>query len=143
MSLNVLTLTGRTTSDIELKTSASGVDYCMFSLAVEDRSAKEKKTYFFRCTAYRGTAKLLSQNVKKGSEIGIQGKLTQSTFTDKQGSKRESIQIVVNDVSFENVKTGKWNSGSNSSSQGYQRTADAAPREEDTYLDFNEDDIPF
>ena len=111
----------------------------MFSLAAEDRSAKEKKTYFFRCTAYRGTAKLLSQNVKKGSEISIQGKLTQSTYTDKQGAKRESIQIVVNDVSFENVKNDKWNSGS----QGYKRTADAVPRTEDTVLDFNEDDIPF
>ena len=99
MSINSITLTGRTTADIEVKTSAKGTHYCNFQLAVD-----KKETDFFSLTAFGKTAENLAQFVKKGSMIGIIGKLKTNSYVDNDGKKRVATYVRVNEVSFESLK---------------------------------------
>ena len=104
MSINSITLTGRTTADIEVKTSAKGTHYCNFQLAVPDGFGDKKETDFFSLTAFGKTADNLAQFVKKGSMIGIIGKLKTNSYVDNDGKKRVATYVRVNEVSFESLK---------------------------------------
>lgn len=70
--MNKVILTGRTTKDIEVKTSASGTTFAKFTVAVQ---AGKDKADFINCTAFGKTAELLEKYVHKGNRIGIEGRL--------------------------------------------------------------------
>lgn len=71
-----------------------------FSIAVRD-GFKKDKTHFFDCKAFGKTAEIVRDYVKKGDEIGINGRLEQETWDDKQtNQKRSKIVIIANQVSL-------------------------------------------
>lgn len=101
MALNTVVLTGRTVEDITVKTTNGGKRLANIRLAVD---AGNDQTYFFDCVAWNNLAEAVAKNVGKGSLIGVSGQLTQSTYEDKNGNKRNSVQILVQNVSFEQTK---------------------------------------
>lgn len=101
--MNVCALTGRFTSEPELKTTSNGVSVTSFCLAVDRKyqpSGEEKKADFIDCVAWRNTAEFICKYFNKGSMIGIEGEIQTRTFEDKNGNKRKATEVVVGNASF-------------------------------------------
>ena len=98
MAMNLVVLTGRTTKDPELKYSASGSAYCKFTIAV-NRMKKEDGADFIFCTAFGKTAELIGEYVRKGHQIGVQGRLQQETY-EKDGATQSKTGVTVEKIEF-------------------------------------------
>ena len=102
--LNKVIIMGRLTKDPDLKNTQSGVAMCRFSVAVErqfkDKLTGERQTDFLDCTAFRGTAEFISRYFSKGNMILVEGNIQNNNFTDNNGVKHYSNNIMVENVSF-------------------------------------------
>jgi single-strand DNA-binding protein len=100
-SLNKVVLIGRLTRDPELRYTSAGLAVASFSIAV-DRVAKNqdgtKKTDFFRCNAWRQKAEFVSNYIQKGRLVAVDGRIELNEYTDKDGLKRFSTDIVCDNV---------------------------------------------
>ncbi len=110
--INTVVLMGRLTFDPELRTTPSGVSVVRFQIAVDrnyQKAGEERKADFVDVTAWRQTADFVSRYFHKGSMIAIEGSLQTDNYTDKDGNKRKSIQVVANNVSFCGSKSESGN----------------------------------
>ena len=98
MAMNLVVLTGRLTKDPELKYGASGTAYCKFTLAV-NRMKKDDPADFIFCSAFGKTAELIAEYVKKGHQLGVQGRLQQDTY-EKDGEKISKTGVTVDKIEF-------------------------------------------
>lgn len=98
MAFNLVILTGRLTKDPELKHGASGTAYCKFTLAV-NRMKKDDPADFIFCSAFGKTAELIAEYVKKGNNLGVQGRLQQDTY-EKDGEKVSKTGVTVDKIEF-------------------------------------------
>ena len=96
--MNNCNFTGRLTKDPELKTTQSGKKYLRFCLAVDGIKDKDgnKTADFVDCIACNKSAEIIAQYTRKGSKLGISGRLHTTTY-DKDGEKRKSVDVVVNE----------------------------------------------
>lgn len=92
--MNNVTLIGRVTEDIELRTTTNGKSVVNFTLAV--RRNKEE-TDFIDCKAWKGTADYLSTYIHKGNRIAVTGRLEQERW-EKDSKKYSKLLVVVNEV---------------------------------------------
>ena len=101
--LNHITVMGRMTRDPELRYTNAGTAVASFALAV-DRDFKgqngQKETDFIECTAWKGTAEFVSKYFAKGRMAVVNGRLQIRDWTDKQGNKRKSAEVVVFNIYF-------------------------------------------
>ena len=129
---------GRLTRDPELKKTNSDLSVVSFSLAVDrDYAAKgaEKETDFIDVTAWRSTAEFIAKYFRKGSMAVVSGRLQMRDWTDKEGNKRRSAEVVANDVWFgESKRSG----GSEPGPEPERASASAAEEPAD-----DESDLPF
>ena len=98
MSINIVILTGRLAREPELKYGASGTAYCKFTLAV-NRMKKDDPADFIFCSAFGKTAELIAEYVKKGNNLGVQGRLQQDTY-EKDGEKISKTGVTVDKIEF-------------------------------------------
>ena len=98
MAFNLVILTGRLTKEPELKHGASGTAYCKFTLAV-NRMKKDDPADFIFCSAFGKTAELIAEYVKKGHQLGVQGRLQQDTY-EKDGEKISKTGVTVDKIEF-------------------------------------------
>ena len=115
--LNRIILMGRLTRDPELRRTGSGTAVTSFSLAV-DRDFKsqsgEKETDFIDIVAWRNTAEFVSKYFTKGRMAVVEGRLQIRDWTDKDGGKRRSAEVVADNVYFgDSKRDGGHNSGYN------------------------------
>ena len=96
--MNRIILVGRTTKEIELRSTTSGKITTSFCIAV-DRRAKNTAD-FIDCVAWGKTAELLRDYVRKGEKIGIEGSLQTRTYEDKNGNNRKAVEVLVDSVEF-------------------------------------------
>ncbi len=105
--LNHIIVMGRLTRDPELRRSPSGTAVTSFTLAV-DRDYKsqdgEKETDFIDIVAWRITAEFVSKYFSKGRMAVVEGRLQIRDWTDKEGGKRRSAEIVADNVYFGDSK---------------------------------------
>ena len=105
--LNHITLMGRLTRDPELRRTQSGTAVTSFTLAV-DRDFKsqsgEKETDFIDIVAWRSTAEFVSKYFTKGRMAVVEGRLQIRDWTDKDGGKRRSAEVIANNVYFGDSK---------------------------------------
>ena len=117
--LNHIIVMGRLTRDPELRRTGSGVAVASFTLAVED-DFKDKdgnrKTNFIDCNAWRGLGEMVAKYFHKGSMAIVSGKLDIREWTDKEGNKRRSAEVVADSVYFGDSKKSEQG---DSSSYGY------------------------
>ena len=113
---NLVVLTGRLTSDPELKTTQTGVSVCSFSIAVERKykQGEDRQADFINIVAWRGTAEFVSKYFTKGSMIGIEGAIQSRKYQDKDGNTRTAFEVVANNVQFIEAKKPQGNGESNS-----------------------------
>ena len=105
--LNHIVVMGRLTRDPELRQTQSGDAVCSFSIACErDFKTKDgrKETDFIDCTAWRNTAEFVSKYFAKGRMAIVEGRLQLRDWTDKEGSKRRSAEIVASSAYFGDSK---------------------------------------
>ena len=95
MSLNKVILTGRLTKDAELRATATGTDVTSFTLAVD---GFQNNTNFINCVAWNQQAKFITTYCKKGSLVGVEGRLQTRTFDRRDGSKATATEVIVERV---------------------------------------------
>ena len=102
--LNHITIMGRLTRDPELRRTGSGVAVASFTLAVDrDFSPKdggERETDFIDCVAWRQTGEFVSKYFTKGRMAVVSGRLQIRSWTDKDGNKRRTAEVVADNVYF-------------------------------------------
>ena len=105
--LNKIILMGRLTRDPELRRTQSGTAVASFTLAV-DRDYKpqdgERETDFIDIVAWRGTGEFVSKYFTKGRMAVVEGRLQVRDWTDKDGNKRRSTEVVADNVYFGDSK---------------------------------------
>lgn len=105
--LNRIVLMGRLTRDPELRRTQSGTAVTSFSLAV-DRDFKsqsgEKETDFIDIVAWRNTAEFVTKYFSKGRMAVVEGRLQIRDWTDNNGGKRRSAEVVADNVYFGDSK---------------------------------------
>ena len=106
---------GRLTRDPELRYTQSQTPVASFSLAV-DRDfgrGEEKQTDFIDCVAWRQTGEFVSKYFQKGSMAVVSGRLQIRDWTDRDGNKRRSAEVVVDNVYFGESKRREGESRDN------------------------------
>ena len=137
-------ITGNITRDPELRTTTGGSSVCSFTVAVNrnyrgtDGEQKEELS-FIDCSAWGKLAETIAQYGKKGNGVLVSGRLNQRAWEDKNGNKRSSVEIVVEDFNFVGGRDGGNTSGSSS--------APASASQEDIPEDIPEEidlsEVPF
>lgn len=106
--LNQIIIMGRLTRDPELRRTGSGLAVASFTLAVDrDYSSKEggeKETDFIDCVAWRNTGEFVAKHFTKGQMAAVSGRLQIRSWTDKDGGKRRTAEIVADNVYFADSK---------------------------------------
>ena len=114
--LNHIVLMGRLTRDPELRRTGSGLAVASFSLAVDrdfaSRETNEKETDFIDVVAWRNTAEFVSKYFTKGRMAVVTGRLQIRSWTDKDGNKRRSAEVVADNVYFGDSKPTGQQTGS-------------------------------
>ena len=121
--LNHIVLMGRLTRDPELRRTGSGTAVASFTIAVDrDFSGKdstEKETDFIDCVAWRQTGEFVSKYFSKGRMAVVSGRLQIRGWTDKEGNKRRTAEVVADNVYFGDSKKEETTNNSASNGGGY------------------------
>lgn len=101
MSVNRVVLIGRLTRDPELRTTNSGKNVVDFSIAVQKRMKPQDGSPdadFFRVKAWGQTADYVNSYLQKGRLVAVDGRLETRKWTDQNGTNRESVEVVADNV---------------------------------------------
>lgn len=142
--LNHICIAGRLTRDPELRHTGSGTACASFTIAVDRDFGKnesgEKETDFVDIVAWRNTAEFVSKYFTKGRMAVVSGRLQIRNWTDKEGNKRKTAEVVADQVYFGDSK--KDDSGS-SYSPAPAYTQPAAPAQDFATIEDDDAQLPF
>lgn len=140
--LNHITLMGRLTRDVELRRTGSGIPVASFTIAVDrdftDKQSGEKETDFVDIVAWRQTGEFVSKYFSKGRMAVVSGRLQMRKWTDEDGNKRVSAEVVAENVYFGDSKKEE-SSGNSYTAPAYP----TAPAQDFTVLDDDDASLPF
>lgn len=137
--LNHIVIMGRLARDPELRHTQSGTPVATFRLAVDrdfkDKNTGERQTDWIDVVAWRGTGEFVSRYFAKGRMAVVEGRLQMREWTDKEGNKRTTAEVVADSVYFGDSKRdgddrgsyGNSSYGGQSGSYGGRSAAPAAP----------------
>ena len=121
--LNHIVIMGRLTRDPELRRTGSGIAVTSFTLAVDrdyaPKDGGERETDFIDCVAWRQTGEFVSKYFTKGRMAVVSGRLQIRGWTDKDGNKRRSAEVVADNVYFGESKRGSESASGSYSQGGY------------------------
>ena len=146
--LNHIVLMGRLTRDPELRHTGTGTAVASFALAV-DRDFKgqngETSVDFIDVVAWRNTAEFVSKYFTKGRMAVVSGRLQIRNWTDKEGNKRRSAEVVADNVYFGDSKrdgvSGSFDEYGAPADSSF--TAPAVPSSDFSMMETNDSDLPF
>ena len=158
--LNHITIMGRLTRDPELRRTGSGIAVASFTVAVDrdfgGRDGGEKETDFIDCVAWRQTGEFVTKYFTKGSMIVVSGRLQIRSWTDKEGNKRRTAEVVADNCYFGESRRSEGGSsyggnayGGNSygapaaPAYGSYSAPAAAPASDFAMLDDDDAQLPF
>ena len=157
--LNHIVIMGRLTRDPELRRTGSGVAVTSFTVAVDrdfgNRENGERETDFIDCVAWRQTGEFVSKYFAKGRMAVVSGRLQIRNWTDKEGNKRRTAEVIADNVYFGDSKrdgdSGSSSYGGNaygaapaaSNYGGYSAPAASAPASDFAMLDDDDAQLPF
>jgi single-strand DNA-binding protein len=156
-SVNKVTLLGNVGKDPEIRSTAGGNMVANLTLATSDnqkdaQGAWQERTEWHNLVAFKRTAEIVRDYVKKGSKLYIEGKITTRSWDDKEsGQKRYKTEILVNELV---LLSGREEGGSGAGSGGYSRQQSggsagidqrpaAGTDEYAQSAEISDDDIPF
>lgn len=148
--LNHITIMGRLVRDPELRRTGSGIAVASFTVAVDrDFSGKEggeKETDFIDCVAWRNTGEFVSKYFTRGRMIVVSGRLQIRNWTDKEGNKRRSAEVVADSCYFGDSKKDGGDTGSSAPAQNnygsYGQTSAYPPSNFDV-IEGDDEQLPF
>lgn len=121
--LNHIVVMGRLTRDPELRRTGSGIAVTSFTVAVDrdfsNKESGERETDFIDCVAWRSTGEFVSKYFTKGSMAVVSGRLQIRSWTDKDGNKRRTAEVVADNVYFGDSKRDGDNSNSSYGGNAY------------------------
>ena len=129
--MNKVFLIGNLTAD-PVKSNSGETVICRFSIAVNRRFSSadgEKSVDFFRITTFRKTAENCGAYLSKGRKVAVTGSLQISEYTDKDGVRRQGVDVVADEVEF---LTPKGESGDYTPSSGGGRVDKLEPVSDDS-----------
>lgn len=105
--LNHITIMGRLTRDPELRRTGSGIAVTSFTVAVDRdyKAGTEKEVDFIDCVAWRQTGEFVAKYFTKGRMAVVSGKLQIRGWTDKDGNKRRTAEVIAENVYFGDSKS--------------------------------------
>ena len=153
-SINKVILIGRLGKDPEVRFTAGGQAVANFSIATTDRWKNkqngnlEERTEWHNIVVWGKTAELCKEYLSKGRQVYIEGRLQTRAWTDKEGHKRYTTEVVAQTVQFLDSRQDR---GTTASSSGSSASAGPAPESSPAATEsdsgpppFSEDDdIPF
>lgn len=107
MALNFVALLGRITKDLELKSTQNGTSVLQFTVAVDRdfvKQGEERQADFINCVAFKETANHIAKWFSKGRMIAVEGRLQTRSYEDKNGTKHNVTEVIVNKASFTGEK---------------------------------------
>lgn len=132
--MNQVNLIGRLTADPEIKHTQSGMAMVRFSIAVDrayTKQGEEKQADFINCVAWDKKAEFICKYFSKGQKIALTGSIRTGSYTDKDGNKRNTVDVWVDNVEFcESRKQGGT-------------SADAHTQEPQKPIQYDDNDLPF
>lgn len=131
--MNKITFTGRIVADSELRFIPSGEPVLSFRVASDVGYGEKKSTNWFQCQVWGKRGESLSQRLTKGLPVTVWGTLTLREWSDKEGQKKLSPDIRVDEVEMH----GK------SESVPAQKAANSAKPEKSGSFDAMDDEVPF
>ena len=151
--LNKIILMGRLTRDPELRHTQTGTAVASFSLAVDrdfkDKATGDRTTDFIDVVAWRQTGEFVSRYFTKGRMAVVEGRLQLRDWTDRDGNKRRSAEVVADNVYFGDSRRDAAEGGYSAPSYGAPAGGRAsAPAASSSFSDFAEigeedGDLPF
>lgn len=99
MALNHVTIHGRFARDPELRRTQTGKAVVSFTLAV-DNQGKDNGASFIPCVAWDKTGEFVNNFFQKGNAIIVEGRVESREWTDKEGHKRTTLEVIVNQAHF-------------------------------------------
>ena len=141
--LNEVILMGRLTRDPDVRMTQNGTTAANFALACERDYApqgQDRETDFFDIVAFRNTADFVGQYFAKGQLVAVKGRLQQRDWTDKQGNKRRTTEILADRCYFAEKRQDR-----DASDTGFQQMSDSTPvpfAEPDMQMGLG-DELPF
>ncbi len=151
--LNHIVIMGRLVRDPELRRTGSGVAVASFRVAVDrdfaPKDGGERKADFIDCVAWRQTGEFISKYFTKGRMIVVDGRLEMRDWTDKEGNKRTSAEIVVANAYFGDSRRDGDNGGNTYAAPAapsygeYSAPAASAPASDFAMLDDDDAQLPF
>ena len=121
--LNHIVIMGRLARDPELRHTQSGTPVATFRLAVDrdfkDKNTGERQTDWIDVVAWRGTGEFVSRYFSRGRMAVVEGRLQMREWTDKEGNRRTTAEVVADSVYFGDSKRDGDGQGSYSGNNGY------------------------
>jgi single-strand DNA-binding protein len=154
MNINRVVLTGNLTRDPELRSTGNGMAICKLGIAVNTRRKNnatgdwEEKANFFRITVFGRQAESCGQYLAKGRPVAIDGRLEWSEY-EVEGQKRQSVDIIADNVQFLGGREDTGNGNGNGFSSGIRAPKSDIPADTSDFdtapvaAGVSDDDIPF
>ncbi len=147
--MNRVVLVGRLTRDPELRKTQSGIFVASFTVAIDNRQKGpngEKTTSFIPCTVWGQSAENVSKFTRKGSLVGVDGRLNQRTYDSRDNRKVSVVEVICDSVQFlESKRVDEGFAPTPAPNYGDQiKQQEIAPEENNiSGIDIAEDDLPF
>ena len=147
--LNHITIMGRLTRDPELRRTGSGIAVASFTLAVDrdfkGRDGGERATDFIDVVAWRNTAEFVSKYFTKGRMAVVEGRLQIRDWTDRDGGKRRTAEVIADNIYFGDSRRDGESSGGSYSRVSAPAPVDYGMPSGDQFAELADDDgdLPF
>lgn len=152
--INRVVIVGRLTKDPDLRYTGSNIPVVSFTVAVNRGFGKDQEADYLPCVAWRATAENVNKFVRKGSLVGVDGRIQTRNYEAQDGSKRYITEIVCDNVRFLDTKSSSSDSyREDNSFPGMNQTQDEyanfeQKRQDDPFasskkIEIDDDDLPF
>ncbi len=148
--INRVVLIGRLTKDPELRKTPNGASVCNFFLAVNRRKSKNDTSNtpdadFVPCVAWNQTADLVTTYLRKGSQLGLEGKIQTRNYDDPNipGRRVYVVEVLVDSIMFLDSKSASAGSTATSYTTDYYPDESYTDMADGPKLDISSDDLPF
>lgn len=145
--INRVVLVGRLTRDPELRYTSGNIAFTRFTIAVNRTYSGpngEREADFIQCIAWRRQAENVARFVRKGSLVGVEGRIQTGSYDDKDGVRKYTTDIVCDSVQFLEPKSDHEGASSNDDHRQPSYNEKPVERKQSTpRIDVSEDDLPF
>ena len=140
--INRVVIVGRVTKDPELRSTTSGKKVTSVTVAVDNLTKNadgSKSTSFIPVTAWNNSAEFLTKYAKKGSLVGVEGRITQRSYKRNDGTNASVVEVIADNITLLESKGARENNANNRFEPDQE--SDVVADLEST--DLADDDLPF